>query len=480
MKKVFLAILFLAQMLGAQQLYKPSFDYLHLANGTAIKNRAFTSATNDICEVIPMDGIGGLVLRIFSRDSATILVNVQTSYDGVTWMDNVTVDSLQQKADGNTSKKVDLTQYVNGTNFSRVTLTFSANAFPVGTTSAFYSATLEKSSVPTSVGLTGSVLPSQIPLTAHLFEVARSGKPYTDPAVAYAAMSTGDAMSIAPGVYSSNFNITKENITIYGAGADSVILSGTDTIFASRGQLNDLTFTNALTFEGQSVSTIASYLNSWNIQSCQFFSCNLSFGTPVVQMLSVATLYDCVFNDSTKLIYGNVSNPIRFYNCSNTRNGLGQKLTLYNATPFYFFDCEFATYQVYLSNLPNRKTPSPQISVWGGSFGVDTWQFSHSCVFNQAGGRFAFTESGTPLVIPDSVEFDLSGVSISEGGGASTITYGSSYPSRWYGAYGTSVLSNLIIARSNALCVDNCVFGFKQPAGLKEWWGTTWGAFQDF
>ncbi len=125
---------------------KNASDFFLTNKGTAIRAKAFTSATSDTTEVLRLVDFKTAYFNVQVQDSATVLIYYALSDDGSNFPTFTLKDSLTNSSTGSGFKSLDLTATTLGARYLKMRWTFSALAFPLGTTTATYSAsfTLKK------------------------------------------------------------------------------------------------------------------------------------------------------------------------------------------------------------------------------------------------------------------------------------------------------------------------------------------------
>ena len=106
---------------------------------TQLANIAYSAGT-DTTEAIYIGGHTNFYVTVGARDSTSLLITFQTSMDGATWSATTTQDSLKNSTAAvvMATKSVNLTTVTLGVPFVRFLFVHSANAYPLGTTSAYY------------------------------------------------------------------------------------------------------------------------------------------------------------------------------------------------------------------------------------------------------------------------------------------------------------------------------------------------------
>lgn len=142
MKGVLLAVAVLGFttmfQLGGERNYE---EFVKLKGTTTqVRDRAFTSSTTDTTEAINLAQYKTVLYTLQSLDSASVIISYALSLDGSNWTSFTVQDSLKQNADGSVVKSIDFTSLALGAKYIRFRNKFSADAYPVGTTSAKYHA----------------------------------------------------------------------------------------------------------------------------------------------------------------------------------------------------------------------------------------------------------------------------------------------------------------------------------------------------
>lgn len=127
------------------QLTSNHENYLHKdmdASSAAIQNVAYGTA--DTTEWIYLTPYEEVYLSVQSKDSATILIKYQLSVDRVALGTLTTIDSLQTTSNAGNLKTINVLTVAGGAPYVRYVLAKSALAFPLGTSTATYSAVVTK------------------------------------------------------------------------------------------------------------------------------------------------------------------------------------------------------------------------------------------------------------------------------------------------------------------------------------------------
>ena len=126
-----------------QTAFSPGKILLYTNGAVPIQNRKFATGQTDTTAPIQFVKYGAVQLFLQTKDSSTILIAVQLSYDSVTYSSPVTLDSLTQKSDGSVVKQLELSGTILGAPWGRFIFTFSPNSFPIGVTTPTYSAAIK-------------------------------------------------------------------------------------------------------------------------------------------------------------------------------------------------------------------------------------------------------------------------------------------------------------------------------------------------
>ena len=147
MKKLFLIITLLT-FSGLQAQYGNTYTVLSklMATGTVtvkIDSVAYTSSTIDTSKAYSANGWSQHFVYVETKDSASVIVGVQTSRNDVFYTPTQTVDSLVTTSNTGAGKTIDISAKVNGCSSYKVTLGFTSGT-PQGVSSAKYSGYLAR------------------------------------------------------------------------------------------------------------------------------------------------------------------------------------------------------------------------------------------------------------------------------------------------------------------------------------------------